>query len=275
LLTTFTPLYRMRSGLRLSLLPAIYLCQISEFSLVVLELGVKSKHVGPEVAGAASLAFVGLAVLSTFGMTKSDPLVRRLIPLLKRLGLTDLDDDTTHLRQRAEFAAGHGHGSRILILGFFRTASSLLEELTRHAPDLLSQIAVVDFNPLVHSELKRRGVKVVYGDISQRDTLVHTGVGTAEVLICSVPDSLLRGTTNEKLVRQLRELNAKARIIAPADLLADVPRLRAAGADYVSVARLEEADDLLEAVRAAEEGLLAEKQTKLEELLQRRREVLP
>ena len=275
LATTFTPLYRMASGLRLSLLPAIYLCQISEFSLVVVELGVKSKHVSPEVSGAASLAFVGLAVLSTFGMTRSDPLVRRLIPWLKRAGLADLDDDTAQLRRRAEFSSGHGHGGRILLLGFFRTASSLLEELTRHAPDLLSQVAVVDFNPLVHAELRRRGVKVVYGDISQRDTLVHTGVGTAEVLVCTVPDSLLKGTTNEKLVRQLRELNPTARIIAPADLLADVPRLRAAGADYVSVPRLEEATDLLEAVRAAEEGLLEEKQVKLELLLQQRREVLP
>ena len=271
--TTFTALYRMESGLRLSLLPAIYLCQISEFSLVVIELGVKSKHVGPAVSGAASLAFVGLAVLSTFGMTRSDPLVRRLIPLLKRAGLTDLDD--TPGRHGPEAHAGHGHGGRILILGFFRTASSLLEELTRHAPDLLPQVVVVDFNPLVHAELKRRGVKVVYGDISQRDTLVHTGVASADVLICTVPDSLLRGITNEKLVRQLRELNPKARIIAPADILAEVPLLRAAGADYVSVARLGEAIDLCEAVRAAEEGLLDEKQADLELLLEKRAEVLP
>ena len=130
-------------------------------------------------------------------------------------------------------------------------------------------------NPLVHAELKRRDVKVVYGDISQRDTLVHIGVAAAEVLICTVPDALLKGITNEKLVRQLRELNPKARIIAPADILADVPRLRAAGADYVSVARLGEAIDLCEAVRAAEEGLLDEKQADLELLLEKRDEVLP
>jgi voltage-gated potassium channel Kch len=264
----------MDSGLRLSLLPAIYLAQISEFSLVVLELGVKSKHVSERTAAAVPLAFVGLAVLSTFGMARSDSLVRGLIPRLKRWGLTDLDDGRTQTLRRQEIASGQHTGSRIMILGFFRSASSLLEELTRHAPDLMPGVTVVDFNPQVHEELRQRGVRAIYGDISRRDTLAHAGIGLARVIVCTISDSMLKGTTNEKLVRQLRELNPTARIIAPADLLSDVGRLRAAGADYVSLPRLEEAADLCEAVRAAEEGLLADKQEALEERLLQRREVL-
>jgi Kef-type K+ transport system membrane component KefB/voltage-gated potassium channel Kch len=274
--TTFTPLYRMNSGLRLSLLPAIYLAQVSEFSLVVLELGVKSKHVSERTAAAVPLAFVGLAVLSTFGMTRSDSLVRQLIPWLKRRGLRDLDDGATQVIRRREIAEGPAHSAaKIVLLGFFRTASSLLDELTRHAPDLLPQVAVVDFSPVVHAELRQRGLKVIYGDISQRDTLAHAGVSHAEVIVCTVPDSLLKGITNEKLVRQLRELNPTARIIAPAELLDEVPRLRAAGADYVSLARLNVAADLYEAIRAAEEGLLSVKQGALETQLRERQEVLP
>ena len=34
---------------------------------------------------------------------------------------------------------------------FHRIARSLLEELSRHAPDLLPKIAVVDFNPAVYA----------------------------------------------------------------------------------------------------------------------------
>src|SRR4030095_5827931 len=37
--TVFTPLYLMRQGLRTSIIPAVNLCQVSEFSLVVLALG--------------------------------------------------------------------------------------------------------------------------------------------------------------------------------------------------------------------------------------------
>ena len=273
-LTTFTPLYRMNSGLRLSLLPAIYLAQISEFSLVVLELGVKSKHVSERTAAAVPLAFVGLAVLSTFGMARSGALVRGMIPRLKRWGLVDLDDGRTQTLRRHEVASGQHTGSRIVILGFFRTASSLLEELTRHAPDLLPAVTVVDFNPQVHEALRQRGVRAIYGDISQRDTLAHAGIGLAQLVVCTLPDSLLKGTTNEKLVRQLRDLNPKAAIIAPAELLGDVAILRAAGADYVSLPRLGQAADLFEAVRAAEGGRLGVKQEMLEARLLHRREVM-
>jgi voltage-gated potassium channel Kch len=162
-----------------------------------------------------------------------------------------------------------------LVLGFFRTASSLLEELAQKAPNLLPEVAVVDFNPVVHAQLKVRGIRVIYGDISQRDTLAHAGVSAAEVLVCTIPDSLLKGSSNERLVRQLRDLNPSAKIIAPAETIADVARLRAAGADYVSLPRLSEASDLCEAVQAAHEGLLEQKQSRLDGRLAARAEVLP
>ena len=45
LVTTFTPLYLMQQGLRASLLPAINLAQISEFSLVVIQTGIAAGHI--------------------------------------------------------------------------------------------------------------------------------------------------------------------------------------------------------------------------------------
>jgi hypothetical protein len=99
-------------------------------------------------------------------------------------------------------------------------------------------------------------------------------VDKAEVLISTVPDSLLKGTTNARLVRFLRELNPTAKIIATADVLAQATELLDAGADYVNVPRLRQAGDLLEAVRAAREGLLDEKRAALREILRDRREVL-
>ena len=273
--TTFTPLYWMRQGLRMSLLPAINLANISEFSLVVLKLGADKHHLGdPATLGLASFAFVLLAALSTFAMAKSDALVRTAIPWLKLRGLSDLDDSTTHFHPRDGGESGHGHGSRILVLGFFRTASSLLEEISRRSPELLEHLAVVDFNPQVREGLKQRGIRVIYGDISQRDTLVHAGIEKAEILVCTVPDSILKGITNIKLVRQLRQLNPKAKIIAPAELLSDVEPLYRAGADYVTVGRLHEAGDVWDALVAAEGGLLSDKKNQLDTRLLSRKEIL-
>lgn len=265
---TFAPLYLLKQGLRASLIPSINLSQISEFSLVVLALGLTAHQVSEESKGLVSFAFVILAALSTFAIMKSDGLVRIVLPGLKRLGFRDLDTE----QKSGGADAPH---ARILLVGFFRTASSLLEELRRDNEPLLNELAVIDFNPKVHACLKERGIRVIYGDVSQPETLHHAGVSKAEILVCSIPDSLLKGTTNSRLVRNLRDLNATATIIAVADVLEDVPGLYDAGANYVSVARLQEARDLHEVIKAAQSNLLEEKRQQIDCLLSDRREVLP
>ena len=150
--TTFAPLYLMKQGLRASLLPAINLAQISEFSLVVIQTGVTAGHISTETSSAASFAFVVLAVVSTFVMARSDQVTRGLIGPLKRMGLRDLD----HKHDAdAGHEGGHGEARRVVILGFFRAASALLAEIEQRNPAVLDQITVIDFNPLVFRTLDR------------------------------------------------------------------------------------------------------------------------
>src|SRR5437899_8443977 len=89
--TTFAPLYLMKQGLRASLLPAINLAQISEFSLVVIQTGVAAHHISDEQSSATSFTSVVLAVVSTFIMVRSGEITKDLIGPLKRIGLRDLD----------------------------------------------------------------------------------------------------------------------------------------------------------------------------------------
>jgi Kef-type K+ transport system membrane component KefB len=269
--TTFTPLYLMKQGLRASLLPAINLAQISEFSLVVIQTGVTAGHIKTETASAVSFAFVVLAVLSAFFMMQSGQITQGLIAPLKRIGIRDLD----HAHTEASHEGGHGETRRIVILGFFRAASALLAEIERQNPALLEQITVIDFNPLVFGTLTDRGLHVIYGDISNVDTLVHAGIGNAEIIILSVPDSLLVGASNEKLVRHVRSLNSTAKIVATADFLANVGDLYAVGADYVTVTRLSDAHELYTVIEATDAGLLEDKRADVDALLAERREVLP
>ena len=271
-LTTFTPLYLMKQGLRASLLPALNLAQISEFSLVVIQTGVAAGHIGAETSSAASFAFVVLAVLSTFVMARSDQITRGLIGPLKRIGIRDLDHSQD---ADAGHQGEHGEARRIVILGFFRAASALLAEIERRNPAVLDQITVIDFNPLVFRTLSDRGMHVVYGDISNVDTLVHAGVAKSELIILSIPDSLLKGADNEKLVRHVRSLNPTARIVATAEQLSEVEDLYEAGADYVTVTRLSDAHELYKVIEAAQAGLLEDKRAEIDELLGERREVLP
>src|ERR1022692_744912 len=88
------------------------------------------------------------------------------------------------------------------------------------------------------------------------------------------PDMLLKGASNLKLLRHVRELNPKAKIIVHAELLTDIPRLYAAGANYVTAPRLLEAADLVRAIEAADKDLLDEKRDEQVTLLENRHEVI-
>ena len=268
LLTVFPILYSMRQGYRVSLLPAINLCQMSELSLVLLALGKKSGDVSDNSIGIAAFAFAFLAIGSTYGILKNDDLLRKAIPWLNKLTLRDLD-------QLSIDSAASEKPKRICLLGFSWTASSLLEEICRERSDLVDQIVVIDFNPVVHERLKKRKVHAVYGDITARDVLHHAGASHAEIIICSLPNMVLKGADNLKILRQLRELNREARIIVHAELLSDIPLLYAGGASYVTAPRLLEAANLLHVLESAEKDMLDQKFSEQEKQLLNRNEVIP
>ena len=268
LVTVFPALYSMRQGYRISLLPAINLCQMSELSLVLLALGKASGDVSDNIIGIAAFSFALLAVDSTYAIFKNDYILQKTIPWLNKIGFRDLD----------QAAPTDGIGEkpkRICLLGFSWTASSLIEEISRDQSVLLSDIVVVDFNPQVYEQLRKRGVQVIYGDITQRDVVHHAGVAECEIIICSLPNMVLKGADNLKMLRQLRELNLEAKIIVHAELLADIPVLYAAGASFVIAPRLLEAADLLHAIEAAEKNLLDQKRGEQLKQLEGRNEVIP
>jgi len=268
LVTVFPPLYLMRQGYRVSLLPAINLCQMSELSIVLLALGNHSGDVSDKIIGIAAFSFALLAVDSTYAIFKNDFILQKATPWLNKIGFRDLDGGAP-----AEDAGDKP--KRICLLGFSWTASSLLEEISRKHSDLLPEIVVVDFNPNIYEKLRKRGLRVVYGDITQRDTLHHAGVSHAEVIICSLPNMVLKGADNLKMLRQLRELNPDAKIVVHAELLSDIPILYAAGANYVTAPRLVEAADLLQAIEAAGKNLLNQKRKTQEQELSGRDEIIP
>ena len=256
-----------RRGNRASILPAINLAQLSEFSLVICTLGVALGHIGPRVLAVVVFMLVITSVTSTYAILWSNRIVDWLNPLLKRVGMTDLDESS--LPMPAELA------KPIVFVGFYRVASSLLHELLAWNARLVDDVGVVDFNPQVKEELDRRGVHAVYGDISHLDTLDHANVGHAEILLCTIPDSLLKGTTNLRLLRKLRSLAPDAMVIVTSETLDQARELYREGATFVYSPRLMSVRELAEVVLDARAGLIdAARREATEELLERT-EVLP
>ena len=113
---------------------------------------------------------------------------------------------------------------KLALLGFHRDASSLLYNLEQNDPDLLHQTLVIDFNVALHEGIRQTGATVKYGDLANPETLHHLGLNECEVIVCTIPDDLLRGIDNAALVHVVREMAPKAVIISNAIATDDNPQ---------------------------------------------------
>lgn len=218
------------------------LAQVSEFCLVIAYLGFRLGHITGTQVSVMIFAFVLTALATPPLFAASDRLYQRLRGILNRVGI----------RSRGTRAEGESHEApRLVLLGFHRVGSALLADLERLHPDLVPHTLVVDTNAAIHPEIERRGARVLYGDVASIEVLRHAGVDAAEVIVSTVPDELLKGTSNEQIVRQLRRLAPNAAIIANCTKVSQVAALREAGADHVFRAPTEIALGILPAIYAA------------------------
>ena len=229
-------LYVLRLGLRNSIVPAINLAQVSEFSIVIAFLGLTYKQIHTDVLTVVILTFAVTSVVSTYMINGSHAIQKILTGALKGLGLKDLDSEK-------EAGADVVESHPVVFLGFFRDASSILYEFEHEgsvedAREFVSKIMVIDFNPTVMRELRRRGIKVVYGDIAHPDTLHHAGIEDAELVVSSITDDILRGTSNLRILRTVREQAPHARVVLTTDHIPQALGFYEAGADFVFIPRL-------------------------------------
>jgi len=207
------------------------LAQISEFSLVIGFIGVNLGHISAGLNSAIIFAFVITALVTPALFHHAHAIHDLLAGMLGRLGF----------REPPSREAAGDESYSLALLGFHRVASSLLHEIGRNRPELLSGTLVVDLNVNLHARIAALGPTVRYGDLCSPETLLHAGVDKAKVVVCTIPDDVLKGTTNLKVVAAVRQINPGAIIIANVIELGDSARLYDAGADYVFLQRIETA----------------------------------
>jgi hypothetical protein len=263
-------LYGAGSGLRASILPSLNLSQMSEFSLVIAALGLSLHHVEASTVALLIFVFVITSVTSTYLITFSHPAQAALGRIGRALGLRDRDEAP---EKGAEQASG------VVMLGFYRDASSILHQFEMSAKGgdahpLLDDLLVIDFNPEVLKELKRRGIRSLYGDVASMDTLHHASIHEARLVICTLTDTVLKGTSNARLLGQLRKICPQAEVVVAAETLDGALKLYAAGADFVFVPRIHSAHEMAEVIGAAVTEGLSVVRAEQRALLEQRNEVL-
>jgi Kef-type K+ transport system membrane component KefB/voltage-gated potassium channel Kch len=221
----YLPLHFLKAGHRTSLVSSINLAQVSEFSLVILAIGVSLNHIEADLLTLGIWMFTFGAIFSSGLVQKSHNIQQLLTPILIFLGFKDVHQ----LRDDGRTVKHYD----VLMLGFFRAGAAFVEELRMHHPEMSNFVAVVDFNPKTKKWLERRNIHTFYGDLSHPDTLLHTGIESPNVVISSIADTYLKGTTNLKLLKVMQSFYPNAFHILTANTREQTAALYEAGADYV------------------------------------------
>jgi Kef-type K+ transport system membrane component KefB len=229
------PLFLMKKGIRVSFLVPLNIAQISEFSLVIVALGVSFGHVGQDVMTIILFTLMITFTASTYMISYSHKLYLFTDRILKKFGLKDFPGVE---KEQPEHGAEHGTYP-IIFLGFYKIASSLLLTLEEQDPTMKDKIMVIDFNPEVCQELNRRGVKCLFGDLANTGILNEAGLDKAKLVISSIPDTILKGTNNMSILAYVKRINPAAKVIVTAERIHSAEKLWDAGADFVILPQVE------------------------------------
>jgi Kef-type K+ transport system membrane component KefB len=229
--TIFPTARTMRLGSRVGILSSFQLSQSSEFSLVIATIGVGLGHIAPDIVSLIAITLVITSTMTTYFARMAHPLASTLTRWMDRAGVTSVD---------SEPSSGHGQPGEIILLGCHRLGSALVHELSQSG----RPFRVFDFNPQVLERLRARGIPNNYVDISNLDAIEAAGVEEASVIISTVPDDLLRGTSNLALLRYLKARNVTAAVVVIAASPEHALDMYEEGADHVILPSSAEALDV-------------------------------
>lgn len=207
----------MRYTKRTSFRAGLTLAQVSEFSFILVALGVQLGHLDPSIL--SLVTFVGLITIacSTYFMTHADALYK----LLERpLSLFE-----RHGRKADEHHYAKHEAYDILLLGYQRVGLNVLESLKKTGKKFL----VVDYNPNTIVELAASGVDCRYGDLSDTDFLDELNIAGAKMIVSTIRDF----DTSTLIVRKVRACNPHAVVIVLSQQIDEALHLYEIGASYV------------------------------------------
>jgi len=223
----YTMVRLLRGPAMLATVATLNLSQVSEFALVICSLGLSYGHVREDTMTIIIWTFAVLAIMSSYVIGNNRAIYRFLARSFDRL-----------LGRKAaggDEAAGHEEEEHrdIVLLGFHRIAAMLMATFAHERPELLKRVHIICGNDEVAKVMKDRSVKVSYADIGAPEVLEHIHHGMPRLVISTLPDSLLAGISNLKLLRNMQEVWPDAQHVVTADTRRSAFQMYGCGASYV------------------------------------------
>lgn len=211
-LMAFTAIFRYTK--RTNFLVGTTLAQISEFSLIVLTLGVAVGHISSDVLSTLTLTGLITITLSTYMIIYSNGFYKRMKGFA---GIFERKNVRRDGKIRKQYDA--------ILFGYNRIGFNILRSLKKIKKNYL----VVDFDPDVVANLSKHRIPCLYGDAFDSDLLEDLPLNKVKLVVSTIPDF----ETNELLIEELRQVNPDAIIIVRAHQIKEAMDLYKLGANYV------------------------------------------
>jgi CPA2 family monovalent cation:H+ antiporter-2 len=202
---------------RVSVIGAIGLAQVGEFSFLLMSEGYRDGLVGAEVYQYL-LAVAILTMVST-------PFLMRVAPWAARYFVRHVVR-ATETEDPGEDAPGAERvENHVIISGYGMNGKNLARVLrSTHVP-----YVVVDLNDALVREGREAGEAIFYGDVNNPEILDRVGVGRARMLVLAISDPM----ATRRAVAVARRANPRLVILVRTRYVADVDDLIALGANAV------------------------------------------
>lgn len=207
---------------------ALNLSQISEFSLIIMVVGLKIGLVSQAPLTAMALTGVISIIISSIMISFSKQIYRRTAPLVSFFEHGSL---VNHAESKGEVLSLEDH---VILIGAHRIGAEIVKFLKQEKIPFL----VLDFNPQIVKKLVEEKVHALYGDVGDPEVLEFLNLGKSKLILStaqSVDDNLI-------LLSEIKRRNAKAVVIVRASSVGDTQCLYDAGADYVIVPEIVSGD---------------------------------
>jgi Kef-type K+ transport system membrane component KefB len=205
--------YTKRNGF----LAGLTVAQISEFSLILIALGVSVGDLTNEILSIVTA--VGLITIagSSYMILYSDkiyPKISKYLGIFERRGKKV--DEHKYQDERVYDS---------ILFGYDRIGFDLLESLKR----IKNKFLVIDYNPETVVKLARDGVDCRYGDADDVELLGELNLSKVKMVISTIKNF----DTNMLLINKIREVNKDAIVIVVSHQTEEAMELYERGATYV------------------------------------------
>ncbi len=209
---------------RTSFLTALSLGQVSEFSLVMVTVGVFSfGHVTQEFFSVVVLLTIASIVFTSYMLKHDAWLYSRLSSMLRVFEYLRIDKKEISYVNEKELK------KHVILLGCHRMGDIFLNTLKN-----LGNLVVVDYNPGVIESLIKKKVSCIYGDVANEEIMGRVNFAGSKLCISTIPNE----SDNRYLMAFAREINPKIKIVVTANHISQAFDLYESGADYVILPHL-------------------------------------